>query len=179
MVLADDLARRAVEPGSEGLLAVVQAFGEGVLAPDGSLDRGALRERVFSEPAERERLEAILHPRIRALRDAWMREQEEAGRPLVVAEIPLLFEVGMEGEFDAVILVDAPEEERLRRLTENRDLTAGAARAIMDAQMPSSEKRSRADFVLDNDGSREELEDRAMALLDLLRARSRKGGSTP
>jgi dephospho-CoA kinase len=156
---------------------VVEAFGDQVLGRDGSLDRGALRERAFGDARQRERLEAILHPRIRALRDAWMREQDAAGEPLVVAEIPLLFEVGMEGEFDAVILIDAPEEERLRRLIEERGLTERAARSIMDAQMPSAQKRSRADFVLDNGGTREELEDRALALLDLLRARSRKGGT--
>jgi len=174
VVLADELAREAVKPGSEGLLAVVAAFGEGVLDQDGSLNRGVLRERVFREPEERKRLEAILHPRIQALREGWMRERAEAGSTLVVSEIPLLFEMGLEADHDAVVLVDAPEEERLRRLMEDRGLARDVARSIMEAQMPSQEKRGRADYVLANGGTREELEVRALALLDLLRARARE-----
>ncbi len=176
VVLADDLARDVVRPGSEGLDAVVQAFGRGVLADDGSLDRTAVRKLVFSSLEKRERLEAILHPLIRASRELWVEEQRFAGSALVVAEIPLLFEVGMEEDFDVVVLVEAPEGERLRRLMEDRGLPEETARGIMEAQMPNLEKRARADFILDNSGTREELEERALALLDMLRARSRGAG---
>jgi dephospho-CoA kinase len=173
VVRADDLAREAVAPGSEGLAEVVATFGPEILQADGSLDRGALRDRVFRNPGERARLEEILHPRIGALRDRWMALRREGGAPLAVAEIPLLFEVGLQGDYDVVVCVDAPEELRLERLVKDRGLQEEDARRIMSSQVPSPEKRRRSHFVLDNDGSREELLERSLALLDLLRARAR------
>ena len=175
LVQADELARAVVEPASEGLAAVVDSFGKEVLAADGSLDRSILRKLVFREPEARARLEGILHPLILARRERWMAEREGEGIRLAVAEIPLLFEVGLEGEFDVVVLVDAPYSERLRRLLEDRGLEEEEAKRMMDAQMPSEKKRVRAHFVVDNAGSKEELEIRALALLDLLRARSALG----
>jgi dephospho-CoA kinase len=172
VVRADDLAREAVAPGSEGLAEVVAAFGSGILRADGSLDRGALRGRVFREQRERARLEEILHPRIGELRDRWMVLQREAGAPLAVAEIPLLFEVGLEDDYDAVVYVDAPEELRLERLVKDRGLEEEEARRVISSQIPSPEKRRRSHFLLDNDGSREELLERSLALLNLLRARA-------
>ncbi|HKJ00858.1 MAG TPA: dephospho-CoA kinase [Longimicrobiales bacterium] len=169
VVSADELARQAVAPGSPGLVEVHAAFGDDVLAADGSLDRGALRRRVFGDDEARKRLEAILHPRIRALRSAWMRERREAGDALVVAEIPLLFETGHEGDFDEVVLVDAPDAVRLRRLVEQRGLPDEEARRIMAAQMDPAEKRRRAHHVLTNDGTLEALEAAAWALLDEVR----------
>ena len=173
VVLADDLAREAVAPGSDGLSAVVATFGEEVLQENGSLNRKALRERVFPSAQERKTLEGILHPRIQLLREGWVSRQRESGSSLVVAEIPLLFEVGLAGDYDAVVLVDAPEHERLRRLLSDRGLSEEEALAVMEAQMPTQEKRQRADFVLDNGGTLDELDERALALLDLLRARAR------
>lgn len=173
VVKADDLARDAVGPGSEGLAEVVEAFGTGVLGGDGRLDRAALRDRVFRAPEERALLERILHPRIGALREQWMERQRETGALLVVAEIPLLFEAGLEGGYDVVVCVDAPEDVRLGRLVKDRGLKEDEARRIMGSQIPGEEKRRRAHFVLDNDGSRAELEERSLALLDLLLARAR------
>ena len=131
VVSADELARQAVAPGSPGLAEVRAAFGDDVLAADGTLDRGALRRRVFSDDEARRRLEGILHPRIRTLRSAWMEERRNAGDALVVAEIPLLFETGHEGDFDAVVLVDAPDAVRLGRLVEQRGLSEEEARRVM------------------------------------------------
>jgi len=175
VVSADELARRAVEPGSEALERVREAFGEGVIAPDGSLDRAAVRELVFRDEAERRRLEAILHPEIAALRDAWTVERAREGEKLVVAEVPLLFEAGLEGEFDVVVLVDAPEEVRLARMVEGRGLNPAEARRVMAAQMDAADKRRRADRVLDNAGNLEGLRERALALLAELRARAGVG----
>lgn len=172
LVRADDLARKAVEPGTGGLAALVESFGQVVLNPDGTLNRGVLREMVFHDPERRKTLEGILHPLILALREDWIREREEEGAGLVVAEIPLLFETGLEKDFDFVVFVDAPQEERLRRLVEDRGLEEDEARRMMGAQLPARTKRERADFVIDNGGNREDLEIRARALLDLLRARS-------
>ena len=175
LLQADELARSVVEPGTEGLAAVVDAFGRDILAADGRLDRNFLRDLVFREAESRTRLEGILHPLILARREEWMAEREGEGIRLAVAEIPLLFEVGLEGEFDVVVLVDAPHAERLRRLLEDRGLEEEEAKRMMDAQQPPEEKRDRAHFVVPNAGSKEDLEIRALALLDLLRARSAQG----
>lgn len=172
VVSADALARRVVEPGGEGLSEVVEAFGPGVLRDDGTLDREALRARVFGDDEARRRLEAILHPRIARLRDAWTAEREAEGAELVVAEIPLLFEAELEDEYDVTVVVHASREARLRRLAEERGIEADEARRIMDAQMDPAEKRRRADYVLENDGSLEELREAALELLDRLRDRA-------
>jgi dephospho-CoA kinase len=172
LVQADELARAVVEPGTEGLTVVVDAFGKEVLTADGSLDRSVLRDLVFREPESRIRLEEILHPLIQAKRRGWMNEREEEGVQLAVAEIPLLFEAGLEGDFDFIVLVDAPHDMRLRRLLEDRGLEEDEAMRMMDAQMPPEEKKARAHYVIQNGGSPEDLEVRALALLDLLRARS-------
>lgn len=161
LVDADELARRAVEPGSPGLARVVEAWGPGVLDASGALDRAALRAIVFADPEARARLEGIVHPAVYALREEEYRRAAEAGAPLVVADIPLLFEVGLADEFDVVVLVDAPEEERMRRLVEDRGLDPEEAGRMVAAQMPAELKRARADLVIDNSGTLAELEARA------------------
>ena len=174
LIRADDLARDVVAPGSDGLARVVEEFGTEVLQSDGSLDRAELRDRVFRDPVARARLEGIVHPLIGFLRDDWVERREAEGVSLVVAEIPLLYEVGLEEEYDAVVLVVAPPEERLRRLVEDRGLDEDDASRMMAAQIPSRKKLPKADYVLDNGGTREDLEIRCLALLDLLRARARR-----
>jgi dephospho-CoA kinase len=176
VIRADDLAREVVEPGSEGLTRVVDAFGGEILGEDGSLDRAGLRSRVFRDPGARRRLEGILHPLINALRLEWVARHEAGGTPLVVAEIPLLYEVGLEKEYDAVVLVVAPPGERLRRLTVDREMPEEEAILVMEAQIPQEQKLPLADYVLDNGGSLEDLEIRCLSLLDLLRARARWSG---
>jgi dephospho-CoA kinase len=169
---ADELARRAVEPGTAGLSEVRSAFGDGVLAADGTLNRSELRTRVFRDEAARRRLEAILHPRIGELRAEWMDARRARGDLLVVAEIPLLFETGLESGFDAVVVVDAPPDVRLARLVERRGLGRDEALRIMSAQMDPAEKRRRADWVVDNAGTLEALAGRAAEVLEELRARA-------
>ena len=166
---ADDLGRRVVGPGSTGLSAVVEAFGEDVLEEDGSLNRGALSALVFKDEEARRRLEAIVHPRIRVLRDRWMRERIAGQDSMCVSEIPLLFEVGLEDDFDATVLVDASKETRLDRLLEKRGLSADTARAIMEAQMDPGLKRERATHLLVNEGDVEALEDQALVVLARIR----------
>lgn len=177
VVSADDLSRLASAPGSDGLAEIRRAFGDEVVAPDGSLDRARLRDTVFRDPEARRRLEAILHPRIAAQREAWLAARRAEGHALAVAEIPLLFEAGLEGEYDATVVVDAPEAARLRWLAEARGLDEAEARRIMAAQLPPEAKRARADHVLVNDGSLETLRGRALALLDALRAPADPGAT--
>lgn len=175
VVSADELSRQAVAPGSEGLRAVVQAFGEGVLAADGSLDRARLRDVVFGDEEARERLEAIVHPIVWRLRARWMEERKAEGAPLVVSEIPLLFETGRQGDFDAVVFVDAPETVRLERIVEHRGLDMKEARRIAASQMDPSAKREKSDFVLDNGGDLDALGRAADRVLAALRERAGAG----
>jgi dephospho-CoA kinase len=170
VISADELAREAVLPGTPGLAAVVEAFGDEVLGSDGTLDRSKLREVVFTDDARRQRLEEILHPRIWRLRSSWLEARRSEGAPLVVSEIPLLFETGAEGWFDAVVLVAAPEEVRVARMVAERGLEEREARRIVASQMGAESKRARSDFVIDNAGDRDALAHEAVRVLDALRA---------
>lgn len=169
VVDADDLAREAVLPGTSALEAIRAEFGQDVIAVDGSLDRARLRSIVFADDEARARLEEIVHPAVAELRNAWIRERRVEGHPLVVSEIPLLFETGREGDFDVVVLVDAPPDLRLRRIVEGRGLAEDEARRVMAAQMDPARKRARADIVIDNDGSLADLSEEADRVLQELR----------
>jgi dephospho-CoA kinase len=157
---ADVLAREAVEPGRPAYRDIVARWGHDILHPDGSLDRAALRRIVFSDPEARAALNAIVHPQVRVLREAKLAEAHERGDALVVSDIPLLFESQLEGEFDRIILVDAPDDVRLQRLLRERGLREPEAHAMMAAQMPSALKRERSDFVIENAGSLDDLDRR-------------------
>lgn len=171
---ADELSREAVEPGSRALRTIVEEWGEEVLREDGSLDRAALRERVFGDPGARERLEEIVHPEVRRLRRRRLMEAREEGVEVVVGEVPLLFETGMEEQFDLVVVVDAPRAERRRRVREERDLPAATFRAMEAAQWSAERKRRAADLVIRNDGSLEELESAAREVWEEIRARAER-----
>lgn len=157
---ADELARRAVEPGSPALRAIVARWGDALLSADGTLDRAALRQIVFANPAELEALNLIVHPEVRRLRDEQVAAARARNDRVVVCDIPLLYEQAMENEFARVILVDAPQDVRLERLMHDRGLSRDDAMLMIVAQMPAELKRARADIVVENDGTRESLEER-------------------
>lgn len=169
---ADLLAREAVRPGTPGLDAIVARWGTGVLSPDGVLDRGALRALVFDDPHELEALNAIVHPEVARRRAAALDAARARGDRIVVCDIPLLFEKDMAGEFDVLVLVDAPRVTRLERLVRDRGLRESEGMAMIAAQMPAELKRARSDVVLDNDGAREALVAQVDALWATLRARA-------
>lgn len=148
---ADRVAREVVAPGSEGLGELVAAFGPGVLAADGSLDRAALGGQVFADPMRRQRLEAILHPRIEAALAARIRALPAAAKG-VVLDAALWVERGQAHVFDALWVVDAPEELRLERLMKRDGLDRGQALERLLAQSAGAEKRLHADRVFPNDG---------------------------
>ena len=154
---ADELARKAVEPGSGALETIVSRWGAGVLAPDGALDRGALRGIVFNDPEQLEALNRIVHPEVERLRAAAVAAARERGDRIVICDIPLLFEKKMVDQFDMVVLVDAPRPLRLERVVSARGLSATEGMAMIAAQMPSELKRARADLVIHNAGTREQL----------------------
>ena len=170
VVRADALAREVVAPGTSGLAAVVEAFGEGVLGKDDppALDRAALRALVLADPGARVRLEAILHPRIQGLRDAWVEARASEGHPLVVSEIPLLFEAGLEETVDRIVLIRAPRGDCLHRLTGERGLSLADAEALLATQVPPDEVAHRVHHVLRNEGSLDAFRCAAGILLDTL-----------
>jgi dephospho-CoA kinase len=169
VVDADELAREAVAPGSPGLAEIVQAFGAGVLAADGSLDRKQLGALVFSDAEARQRLNALTHPRVRALSQARFVELERQGATLAGYDVPLLFEAGLDAVLRPVVVVAASESTQIARIMARDGLSEAEARARIAAQLPLAEKRRRADFVLENDGSQAELAERVERLLEQLR----------
>jgi dephospho-CoA kinase len=170
---ADQLARDAVAPGTSALAAIVAHFGTEVLAADGSLNRGALRRRVFGHPAALAALNAIVHPEVGRLRADRAREAEAEGVRVLVDEIPLLFEAGLADQFDAILFVDAPEAVRLDRLMRDRGLPESDARAMMTAQADVAPKRARATWIVENDGPREALDSQVDAIWQAMLARFR------
>jgi dephospho-CoA kinase len=155
VVDSDVLAREVVAPGTPGLAAVLEVFGEGVVTADGELDRAALSRIVFADSEARRRLEAITHPLVRA-----RARQIEAAAPdgsVVVHDIPLLVETGQQDKFDAVVVVDAEVETQLRRLAESREMGPDDARGRISAQASREQRRAAADYVIVNDGSVEDL----------------------
>jgi dephospho-CoA kinase len=154
VVDADRIAREVVEPGTPGLAAVVAAFGDGVVGPDGALDRPALAAVVFADPEARARLDAIVHPLVRA-RAAELAAAAPADA-VVVHDIPLLVETGQAARFDLVLVVRADQEVRVARLVQ-RGLPEDDARARIAAQATDEQRAAVADVVLDNSGTREEL----------------------
>jgi dephospho-CoA kinase len=154
VVDADRIAREVVEPGTPGLDAVVAEFGDQVLAADGSLDRPALAAVVFADPAARARLDAVVHPLVRArAAEALAAAPRDA---VVVQDVPLLVETGQVGSYDLVLVVQTDVEERVRRLV-GRGLTAEDARARIASQASDEERAAVADVVLSNDDGRDEL----------------------
>ncbi|AVH59331.1 MULTISPECIES: dephospho-CoA kinase [Streptomyces] len=173
LIDADRIAREVVAPGTPGLAAVVEAFGEDVLAPDGSLDRPKLGSIVFADPEKLAVLNSIVHPlvgaRSRALEDA---ASEDA---VVIHDVPLLAENGLAPLYDLVIVVDASPATQLDRLIRLRGMTEEDARARMAVQAPREKRLEIADVVIDNDVPLEELERRVRDVwADLVRRASRK-----
>src|SRR5438093_1728031 len=158
---ADELARQAQAPGGEVLAAIVRRFGADVLAPDGALDRAALRAKVMGDQAALDALNQIVHPAVRRRRDELLREARARGDVLVVNDIPLLFEVLDPAQFDAIVLVDAATTVRRTRLRALRGLGSEEVDRMIAAQMPAERKRARSQFVLENDGSLADLEQKA------------------
>jgi dephospho-CoA kinase len=150
---ADVLAREAVAPGTRALDAIAARWGRGILGADGALDRAALRRIVFGNPVERAALDAIVHPEVKARRDALLAAARARHERVVVCDIPLLFEADLVRDVDLVLLVDAPRDVRLERLMRARGLSSAEATAMIDAQLPSEQKRARSNYVIDNDGS--------------------------
>jgi dephospho-CoA kinase len=161
---ADVAAREVVAPGTDGLAAVAEAFGDAVLNPDGALDRAALASLVFADQDRRAVLNGIVHPRVRA----WMAERVMTAPEgsVVVQDIPLLVEAGLAKLFELVVVVDAADAVRIARLVSDRGMTEAEARARIAAQAPREQRLAAADVVIGNDGTPEQLAEQVAALWD-------------
>ncbi|HEX8508809.1 MAG TPA: dephospho-CoA kinase [Propionibacteriaceae bacterium] len=155
VVDADLLAREVVQPETPAFAAIVQRFGEQILEPGGTLDRGALGRVVFADPEARRHLESIVHPAVRARANEI--DKAAPADAIVVHVIPLLVETNQAHSFDTVVVVDIDPETQLQRLVARSGLTAADARARIAAQAGRSERLSAADHVLANGGTEEEL----------------------
>jgi dephospho-CoA kinase len=167
---ADRLAREAVRAGSPALAAIVGEFGPGVVGPDRELDRKGMAARVFSDPLARARLEAIVHPAVRTAVAAETARLAAEGHDLAFYDVPLLYESGLDGEVDCVVLVHCPPDLQVSRLRARDGLGHAEAEARLGAQLPIDEKAARADVVVSNEGDIASLQARAGPLLRALRA---------
>jgi len=157
----DVIAREVVEPGQPALAAVVEAFGRDVLGDDGRIDRRRMRERIFADPAARQRLEAILHP---AIRNEMERQSREAGGAYQVLVIPLFAEGKRRDHVDRVLLVDVPEEMQIERLTWRDGVTREQAQASLNAQATRAERLAMADDIVRNTGRVDDLREKVAEL---------------
>jgi dephospho-CoA kinase len=167
---ADQLARAAVAKGTAGLARIAQAFGAEMIGPDGELDRRRMGAHVFSDPAARARLEAVVHPAVRELFQRELARLRAEGHPVVVYDVPLLFEKGLDPRIDLSVVVWAPREVQLTRLVARDQLPLAEAEARLAAQMPLDSKAALADAVVANEGPRAALAEKAARLLADVRA---------
>lgn len=158
----DEVTRELQRPGRPVFRAIARRFGRGVLTPEGELDRRALARRVFADPRARRALEALVHPAVYAAVERWIRARRRERRAAAVI-VPLLYETGRTKDWDAVWCVTAPKRSAMARL-KRRGLTAAEAQARWAAQWPPSEKARRADVVIRNNRSLDELEKKVRAL---------------
>ena len=166
---ADEIARRALDPGTDCYNRALAAFGKNILNEDGTIDRKKLAQIVFSSEEKRNQINEIIHPYVietlYALADAALAGRENA---IAIFDVPLLFESGMDADMDVTIVVFSDEETRIRRIVERDGISREQAISRMRAQMPEEEKRLRADYLLDNNGSERALEDQVDALYHTL-----------
>ena len=170
IINADELSREVVQPGQDAWKEIITTFGPDIVQEDKTLDRRKLRKIVFDNPEARKKLEAIIHPRVRALAERRISELATAGNSIIVYEVPLLFEGQIHLWLRPVILVACEIETQKNRLVERDHLTEIEAQQHVDAQMSLEEKRQLADYVIENDGNLKDLEKQVRAVLHKIQA---------
>lgn len=169
IINADVLAREVVEPGHQAWTEIVNTFGIAVLQPDRTLDRQKLRAIIFDDAAARKKIESIIHPQVRALAEQRIREHAAAGYAVIVYEVPLLFEGNLQEWLRPVILVACDVDTQRNRLQSRDNLSAAQAQKHIDAQMSLEAKRRLADYVIENNGSLEDLKRQVQAVLEKIK----------
>ncbi|OEU68242.1 MAG: dephospho-CoA kinase [Desulfobacterales bacterium PC51MH44] len=157
VISSDALAREAVAKGSPAYKNIVNYFGEKVLISDGNINRQLLRRTIINDDVARLALERFIHPEISKLMQRKTAKAEEDGDRVVLIEVPLLFELGLEGQFDVVVVVSTDFEVRVKRLMDRDNISREEAENLLNVQMPNNDKVERAEFVLTNEGSKEQL----------------------
>ncbi|QRG68973.1 dephospho-CoA kinase [Brevibacillus choshinensis] len=167
---ADQIAREVVEAGKPAYEAIVRHFGREILLSDGQIDRKKLGEVVFSDEAERQKLNAIVHPEVRRVMRKEAEAAEAGGAEIVFMDIPLLFESKLQYMVEKIVVVYAPPDMQLARMMERDELEEEQATKRLRAQFPIDQKKTEADFLIDNSTSREETERQVEKLLSVIRA---------
>jgi dephospho-CoA kinase len=171
---ADQLAKEAVSPGSQGLQKLVERYGEKILNARQELDRKALADVVFQHPSERQFVESVIHPFVQKsvgeLKDQWQRQ----GQKLAFYDVPLLFEKNLNPQFDAVVVVSAPMELQIPRLKQRTGWSEAEIKMRMESQLPLELKVKAADFVLENSATKKDLSLKIDELISKLRNWKRK-----
>jgi dephospho-CoA kinase len=170
VVSADQLARQVVAPGSATLQKLADHFGKRILGPDGCLDRQVLGDIVFHDVEARRFLNEITHREVARLAIQRLGKLRAINIPLIIYDSPLLFEAGAEDCVDAVLVITAKRENQLQRLLQRPAMTRARAEAMIDSHLSQKEKAARADFVIDSDGTRDELKEKIRALFQRLTA---------
>lgn len=165
IVDADVAARKVVEPGQPALQQIAEAFGEGILLPDGSLDRAKLGERIFNNEEERKKLNSIIHPAVRQFMKDEKEAAIEAGKQTIIMDIPLLYESKLTWMVGKVIVVYVDKDTQLQRLMARNQLDEDAAKARIASQLPLAEKAAQADAVIDNNGTIEETKEQLLRII--------------
>jgi dephospho-CoA kinase len=168
---SDVLAREVVTPGTPALAQIVSRFGAKVLDGGGALNRRTLASIVFPDPDARRDLERIIHPAVQKATSEWFAGLDPARHPIALADIPLLYEVGREADFDAVVATVCAPDTQIRRLMTRDTLDEREAAARLAAQLPAEEKARRADYVIRTDGTYEDTNRQVRAVLDQLVAK--------
>jgi len=170
VICADELAREVVRRGSQGLAEIRRVFGEDVLDDEGNLNREAMAQLVFQDRSKRKILESIVHPRVAEEQSRRLRDLERQGHSIVVVDVPLLYETGLETIFDLVVVVYAPSQVQEERLVNRDGMSVEVARSRLDAQMPIDEKKRLADRLVDNRNGLEHTRQQVERIIEELRA---------
>ena len=166
---ADEWAREAVKPGGDVLERLKKRYGDEIVASDGELDRKRLRKYLLASDKEKAHIEQIIHPVVLQFMDRDLTMAKEKGTDMAVVEVPLLYETGMEGLFDLVLVVTAPLEERLKRIIKRNNVSESEARRWLSAQVPQETRVKLADMVIKNNGSIDELEEKVLEFIKGIR----------
>ncbi len=165
----DEIARQALEPGKAAFERVKAAFGTGITTPEGHIDRRRLLELILDDLHAKKRLEQIVHPYVLNELQHRIDQLVKGGSKLIIVEVPLLFEANWQDLFDFIICVIAPDELRLKRLTRDRKIPRSLAESWLRAQIPQEEKVKAADYIINNNGSMEELTGKINKLIERLK----------
>ncbi len=176
VVSADQLARQAVEPHTRAHKQIVERFGKEILAADGTIDRPRLRQIITQDEAARRDLESYVHPEVGVQMQAHFRSAAAQGAWLAAAEVPLLFEAGLQDQFDAVILVSGDTEVRINRIMQRDNVSRQQAQSLMHIQMNEAQKRRMSDFIIENNGSLDEMHGQVDRVLEKLAEKYKKIG---